>query len=137
MAHIVAAAMSQYMLQIRAVDAKKRHLSFILKQLEKPWRRPLKSPQILLHSPPEFLNFQTIPKNATPMIERITTIHQMLKSSLVERGSHIWEMKKPPNFSHLADRSKTSSRSIVSMSQPLSNTTVPRTLSYDAFFLKA
>ena len=60
--------------------------------------------------------------------------HQMLKLILSETGSHISVMKKLPNFSHLAHKSTTSSISMLSMSHPLSRTTVPSTLSYDAFF---
>ena len=135
MAHIVAAAMSQYMLQISAVDTKNFHLPSILIQLENPCMMPVISPHILMQKLLLFLknHKKYIPPAA--QTASIATIHHMLKSSLSDSGSHIWVMKKPPNFSHLADRSTTISRSIESISQPLSSTTVPSTLSYEAFFL--
>ena len=127
------AAMNQYMPQIIAVYAKNSHFFSILRQLEKPCSRPVNILHTFLQNS---LLSRLLHKNHTdtvPIMTRMATTHQILKLRREDRGIHICSTKKPPKRSNPPTTTTASRRSITRSSHPLSKTTVPRTLSYDAF----
>jgi hypothetical protein len=130
---MVAAAISQYIPHMRAVSAKKRHLSGILMQLAIPCHNPLNTDHTFLQKTLLSRRRHNATPAATQAATAHATIHQRLKSALSDKGSHIFSTKNSPNMSHLSTNSTTSRISMETRSQALSNTTVPKTFSYEAF----